>query len=239
MKDETAKKFNEVNRRTYDTIAEQFSSTRSLPWSEFRDIVPYVNDGDALLDAGCGNGRLLDVLRDKKINYTGIDFSKALIAIAKKQHPDRTFVISDITTLPFPEEKFNIIFCIATLHHLAGQTLRRKALAEMRRVCKKDGYLVLLNWNLWTPRWWPAHIRILLKKIVKQIPIDFGSIWKLWKDGQGRIVDKRYIHGFWPGELRTLLAQNGFTVEKQYYTIKGQPAHWYSGFNLITIARKS
>jgi hypothetical protein len=75
--------------------------------------------------------------------------------------------------------------------------------------------------------------------MTKRIPIDFGSIWKLWKDGHGHIIDKRYIHGFRPAELRKLLGQNGFTVQKQYYTKKGQGANWFSGFNLITIAQKS
>jgi len=42
------------------------------------------------------------------------------------------------------------IFCIATLHHLPDEESRKKALFEMKRVLKKNSYVFLTDWNLFS-----------------------------------------------------------------------------------------
>ncbi len=44
-----------------------------------------------ILDLGCGNGRLLGALQEKKINYTGVDFSGELIKRAIENFPNGNF----------------------------------------------------------------------------------------------------------------------------------------------------
>ena len=45
--------------RVYDEIASHFSSTRHTPWPRVKDFVVGLEDGSAILDVGCGNGKYL------------------------------------------------------------------------------------------------------------------------------------------------------------------------------------
>ena len=77
-----------------------------------------------------------------------------------------------------------------------------------------------------------------LQKIIGQNQLDWWDIMKPWKNEQGKIITKRYIHGFTPRELNKLFKKGGLFPLKQYYTKKGLPANQLTGYNLITIAKK-
>lgn len=49
---------------------------------------------------------------------------------------------TDITKLPYEDERFDRVFCISVLEHMDGATMIQ-ALSEMRRTLKKDGLVVL------------------------------------------------------------------------------------------------
>jgi ubiquinone/menaquinone biosynthesis C-methylase UbiE len=198
-----------------------------------------VRPGDAVLDAGCGAGRLCAFLKEKGISYTGIDASAELIAIAGKNHPDAHFVMGDILTLPFSDHTFNTIFCIATLHHIPGKKMRQRAIREFYRVLKPNGHLIMTNWNLLNIRWWPTLLHAAWEKIIGKSNLDFGDVQKPWKNQFGGVETKRFLHAFTKGELKRLLHDNGFTIIKQWYTRKDIASNRYAGFNLPTIARKS
>ncbi len=44
-------------------------------------------DGQKVLDLGCGNGRLLNVLQNKNIDYIGVDNSENLLLNAQNAYP--------------------------------------------------------------------------------------------------------------------------------------------------------
>ena len=69
---------------------------------------------------GCGNGRLLKILQEtnKKFAYLGIDFADNLIAEAKKQWPGFHFQVADITKVDLEKNHYDMIFLIASFHHL-------------------------------------------------------------------------------------------------------------------------
>ena len=74
MRRKTAKDILKNVKKTYSTIAEDFSGTRKMDWAEFELILPYISDGDKVADIGCGNGRFYKFINSKKkIKYIGID----------------------------------------------------------------------------------------------------------------------------------------------------------------------
>ena len=239
MKDWVAKQILEENRLGYDRIAEKFSQTRKFPWHEFAFFKQYIHPGDEVLDAGCGSGRLYGFFKEAGITYTGLDNSAELINIAKKTYSKAQFTVGDILTLPFSDNKFNVIFCIATLHHIPGKKLRDRVVKEFFRVLKPGGYLIMTNWNLLNLRWWPALLYATFKKIIGQNHLDFGDVQKPWKNQYGDVQTRRYLHAFTKGEIKRLLGRHGFTIVKQWYTRKDVASNRYTGFNLPTIARKS
>ena len=86
MKRKYAEYLLKKTKEDYDKIAEEFSRTRERPWPEIKFLIDkYIIAGERILDLGCGNGRLLEFFKDKKVDYIGTDFSEKLIEIAKKR----------------------------------------------------------------------------------------------------------------------------------------------------------
>jgi 2-polyprenyl-3-methyl-5-hydroxy-6-metoxy-1,4-benzoquinol methylase len=107
-------------------------------------------DGQAVLDLGCGNGRLLTGLK-ADLDYMGIDFSSNLISSAKKFHPGKKFIRGDITQVETWNQlpKFDAIFCVAVLHHLPQRDQHLFVFKQAGKHLKKNGFLFLSVWNLW------------------------------------------------------------------------------------------
>ncbi|RJO59111.1 class I SAM-dependent methyltransferase [Candidatus Parcubacteria bacterium] len=226
------------NQKVYETIAEQFSQTRHFNWPDFQDFLEYIKAGDKVLDAGCGNGRFLELLKNKPVEYWGIDSSPKLVGLAKQKFPNQRFQTASILALPYPDQTFDVVLCLATLHHIPSDIYRHQAMRELARVLKKDGLLILLNWNLWQVGWWRGQLRICLKKIFQGLPLDFGDVFKYWKNSDGEIIGKRYLHGFTFWELKKLAESSGLQTLRQYATKKGQKTSWLFGHNLVSIFKR-
>lgn len=100
------------------------------------------------MDLGCGNGRFFEILKDKDIDYIGVDNSEKLIEIAKNKYPKAKFQVADALNLPFPKNFFDKIYSIAVLHHIPSEALRLKFLRQAKRVLRPKGLLILTVWNL-------------------------------------------------------------------------------------------
>jgi len=138
-------------KRTYDSIAKDFSRTRNTEWKEFDLILPFIKSNIKIADIGCGNGRFFKFLsKHIPTKYTGVDFSKNLLKEAKKLNPaiKNKFIYGEITKIPLKNESQNIVACIAVFHHLPTITMRKKAVNELSRILKKDGILFITTWNL-------------------------------------------------------------------------------------------
>ena len=132
-----------------------------------------------ILDIGCGKGFMLyDFLRlipDAEIH--GIDISEYAIKNSKKEVKNN-LVLGNATKLPWPDNYFDLVVSITTLHNLKAYDLEQ-ALKEMERVGKKNKYLCvesyrnenekanLLYWQVTceafnTPgewEWWFSHTK--------------------------------------------------------------------------------
>ena len=72
------------NHANYDSVAQSWDATRKSAWGEF-EFAKHLFSASSILDAGCGNGRLVNWLRGNNFtgSYLGIDNSKSLIQKAK------------------------------------------------------------------------------------------------------------------------------------------------------------
>lgn len=195
-------------RDDYNAIAEDFSNTRRYNWRGFEFLTQYVGPGDKVLDLGCGNGRLLELLQEKKINYIGLDNSSALIALAQKKYPGADFRTGDALSLPFTDNYFDKIYSIAVLHHIPSQELRIKFLAEAKRVLKPGGLLILTVWDLQRGRVW-LRLKFFLKKMFGLSKLDVGDVFVPWAKKY-----QRYVHCFTKSELKELFEKSGLETKE-------------------------
>lgn len=100
-----------------------------------------------ILDIGCGKGYLLydflKVLPNAKV--FGLDKSKYAIEHSKKEIKDN-ITFGSATYLPWPDNYFDLVISINTLHCLHNYDLD-KALKEMQRVGKKNKYLCVESYR--------------------------------------------------------------------------------------------
>jgi len=211
-------------RQDYDKIAEEFSDSRAFLWKELAFLEKYINPGEKILDLGCGNGRLLGLLKDKKIEYTGVDSSENLIRIAKDKYKEENakFLVVEALNLPFYENSFNKVFCIAVLHHIPSDEFRLKFLEEAKRVLKPKGLLILTVWNLIgreSTFWFLFKYTIL--KIFEKSKLDKKDIFYPWKNSEKKTVVQRYLHCFDKKELEKLTKKSGFHITESGYLSRG------------------
>ena len=201
-------------RQDYNLIAKHFNSKRRYVWEDLKPYLKLVKPGNKVLDAGCGNGRLLTEFKNKNIDYLGIDFSKNLLKIAKKNYPNYKFNLADITKEnTFKNLKnYDICFCIAVLHHLAAPALQLKVLNYIYKTLKTNGILVISSWNLWQKKYWQYHFKQIFWKI-KNKNLKFVKIPYKISDGK-KITNKvnRYLYAYTKKEFENLVKEAGFKI---------------------------
>ncbi len=101
------------------------------------------------LDVGCGTGRLLAALHGAwpGLKLTGIDLSKPYLEEARRLIGRTARVKLDeaaAETLPFDEASLDLVVSSFLLHELPKE-IRAKAIAEMARVVKPGGLVVMVD----------------------------------------------------------------------------------------------
>jgi ubiquinone/menaquinone biosynthesis C-methylase UbiE len=125
-------------------------------WRELRlrtITLAQLQPGEAVLDVGCGTGQLLlevagRVGRTGRV--AGIDPGPQQIARARAKATRRKipveFQVGVIEWLPFHNQTFDVVFSTLMMHHLPAP-LKRQGLAEIARVLKPGGRLVIADFT--------------------------------------------------------------------------------------------
>lgn len=92
-----------------------------------------------ILDCGCGTGRNLDWLRDYG-PVTGVELSSTGLAVAASTH--RPVVQASVTHLPLATGSVDLATSFDVLYCLPDDA-ERAALAEMHRVVRQDGWILV------------------------------------------------------------------------------------------------
>jgi SAM-dependent methyltransferase len=93
------------------------------------------------LDIGCGEGTLPRKLRQVVPHVTGIDLHTPSLDEAREHMDDIDYVVGDFLTYPFEPASFDLIACVATLHHVDAAA----GLERMRDLLRPGGRLVIIG----------------------------------------------------------------------------------------------
>jgi tRNA (uracil-5-)-methyltransferase TRM9 len=223
MDESTVEKLLVLNREFYATFAQVFAESRSLSDPALTSILPYIPSGARVLDVGCGNGRLAQLLDQTRrgIIYAGVDAVPELIEVARTQSAQLDipagFHVLDISRPGwsdlFSGESFDYIVTLAVLHHIPSFRLRALALREMAELLAPRGRVILSTWQF-------LDSDRLRRKIVDWTEADIPaealepSDYLLDWDRGGRGV--RYCHLVGETELRQLAAESGLSVRSTF-----------------------
>ena len=101
----------------------------------------------SILDVGCGTGAQLARYQPAGCALYGIDTSPAMLAVAQKQLGSAADLrLESATAMPFDDQTFDLITSTLVLHEMAPAT-RDEVLAEMQRVLKPNGRLLLIDFH--------------------------------------------------------------------------------------------
>jgi len=110
-----------------------------------------------VLDIGVGAGRTTPALSASAREYVGIDYSAEMIAACRVRFRDGSrrlsFLVCDVRDMRcFADRAFDVVlFSFNGLDTLSHED-RLRALSEIRRVCRLDGYFAFSTHNLQTGR---------------------------------------------------------------------------------------
>lgn len=106
-----------------------------------------IKPGDKILDVGCGKGFLLHdfTLVVPGVEIYGLDISQYAIDNAKEEVRDR-LQAGDATKLPWPDQHFDLVYSLNTLHNLHCYDLD-PALREIERVGKNNKYICVESYR--------------------------------------------------------------------------------------------
>jgi len=105
------------------------------------------NKTNSILDLGCGNGFLLDQIRNinpvsnYKQDYCGVDFSSHAVSRAIKQYKGIEFMQMDAMDLDFKDDTFDILFSYSVVQFTQEPLVTLK---EIHRVLKKGGHFFMM-----------------------------------------------------------------------------------------------
>lgn len=120
----------------------------------------------ALLDIGCGVGKIHRYLQDDFKAITGVDLSEQSIEVARETYPEIEYSAFDGNRLPAEDGAFDMTLAICVIHHVPVEKWAF-FVAEMLRVLRPGGIAVVIEHNPYNP---------LTRRIVNNCPLDADAV---------------------------------------------------------------
>lgn len=155
--------------------------------------------GKHVLEVGCGGGFLCEEIARMGFDVTGVDPSANSIEAAKNHAKSSglniRYELGSGESLPYDDNKFDIVFCCDVLEHVSSV---QKVISEISRVLVPGGTFFYDTFN-----------RTYFSKLVA---INISQVWKRWAFAPpGLHVWKMFLK---PEELKKMLASCGLNWQE-------------------------
>ena len=148
-----------------------------------KDIVAHygLKPGDRVLDIGCAKGFLVKDLLAEGIDAYGVDVSEYALMHCEPESVGRLH-LGSAEHLPFPDNSFDVVLAINTLHNLKKAELIT-ALKEMTRLSTKGAFLQVDSYRT------PEEKEIFESWVLTAYTHDYPEGWKRIFDEAGYTGD--------------------------------------------------
>lgn len=127
------------NLKYYNEYYEKLRSNTDITEKEKKRIETLINlipkEVNSIIEVGCGDGRLINCLKDKHDHLYGMDISEEIIKTVEVPK-----IIGSIDDIPFKDNEFDLVICSEVLEHLPIN-IYEKSLSELERI--SDKYILI------------------------------------------------------------------------------------------------
>lgn len=179
----------DIQATAYDDIGHRYEE--AFPHKDgqihcVEQLLGRLEPGARVLDVGCGTGvPTARQLVDAGCRVTGIDISQGMLDIARANVPEARFLRANMVDLDPRRERYDAVVAFFSLLHLPRARIPR-TLELIHRVLAPGGLFCLA----------------MVEADVDDIPIPF-------------LGNQVRVTGYFRDELRTVLAEAGFTIEDE------------------------
>jgi SAM-dependent methyltransferase len=136
-----------------DRVREDFDRLADLPesggWDHNAHYHPFLLKQlpprlEEALEVGCGTGAFARQLAERCGRVLAIDLSPRMVEVARARswgHPNVEYVVADAASWEFPQERFDCVASMMTLHHLSLGLM----IPKLRDALRPGGILLLLD----------------------------------------------------------------------------------------------
>lgn len=136
-------------RRTYEVVADSYADhyrttdpEQPVDIAMITHFLGLVGAGGAVLDAGCGAGRMLPRLAASGCVVEGVDLSEAMVRRARADHGTFATQVASLRDLPHEDGSFDGVFSWYSTIHSDDQDVA-VILRELARVLRPAGHLLI------------------------------------------------------------------------------------------------
>lgn len=198
--------FDDIAKR-YDLLNHLLSLGQDFYWRRVMTRELSAQPGQLILDLAAGTGDSSLGLLKQGAEVIGLDLSHNMLAIARAKLAGMSFaaVQGSAYAMPFHDSSFDGLTCAFGIRNMPETP---KALAEIFRVLKPGGRMVILEFSMPTG-WFRPMYRLYLRAVIPAISqvLSDRSAYEYLGDS----IEKFYT----PPAFRELLHRAGFTAIKQ------------------------
>ena len=166
-----------------------------------------IRPGERVLDVGCGTGDVT-LAAARRVGPAGvaygIDAALEMVDVARSKARRRglpaQFMVEPVEALSFSDGSFDVVVSSLMMHHLPGE-LRRRALAEIRRVLRPGGRVVIVDLQAMSrsPRpWEPGWMVTRLHRLGTSSPVEVQASIK----ARATLLNEAGFHAVESGSTR-------------------------------------
>jgi SAM-dependent methyltransferase len=142
----------------YDRFSANYEAERHHGYHRLIDeleleLVRRHGAGKDVFEAGCGTGLLLQHAARVARSAVGLDLSRGMLAPARAR--GLRVVQGSLTDVPLPSASFDLVYSMKVLAHVPPI---ERAVAELARLCRPGGHLLLEFYNPWSLRYLAKRI---------------------------------------------------------------------------------
>src|SRR5712691_11274615 len=133
-------------RASWERAAPRYGATFAAATAPFIETLldaARIGAGTRVLDVACGPGHGAAAAAARGALPAGIDFSPAMLAVARAAHPKIDFAHGDAEALPHSDDSFDAVISNFGMHHFPRPAA---ALAQACRVLKRGGRVAFTTW---------------------------------------------------------------------------------------------